>query len=155
MFAVIKTGGKQYKVRENDKVIVEKLPGNAGDTVNLTEVLALGEGAQVTLGSPVVQGATVTATILEQKQTDKVIVFKKKRRQGYRRKAGHRQEVTCLSIESISASGAPKAPKAKVETSVKAEPKKAEASVKAEKAPAKAPKKTEKAPKAASKTTKA
>ncbi len=98
MFAVIKTGGKQYKVAPNDVIRVEKLPGQAGDTVTLDQVLMVDDK----IGAPTVAGASVTATLLEQTRGDKVIIFKKKRRQNYRRKKGHRQELTVLRITGIA-----------------------------------------------------
>ncbi|MTJ83971.1 MAG: 50S ribosomal protein L21 [Telmatospirillum sp.] len=98
MFAVIKTGGKQYKVAPNDVIRVEKLPGQAGDTVTLDQVLMVGDK----VGAPLVEGASVTATLLEQTRADKVIIFKKKRRQNYRRKKGHRQELTVLRVTGIA-----------------------------------------------------
>jgi large subunit ribosomal protein L21 len=98
MFAVIKTGGKQYKVAPNDVIRVEKLPGQAGDTVTLDQVLMVDDK----VGAPTVAGASVTATLLEQTRGEKVIIFKKKRRQNYRRKKGHRQELTVLRITGIA-----------------------------------------------------
>jgi large subunit ribosomal protein L21 len=102
MFAVIKTGGKQYKVQPGAILKTEKLAGVAGDVVELTDVLAVsgGEG-DLRLGNPLVAGAKVTAVILEQKKDPKIIVFKKKRRHNYRRKKGHRQQVTLLKIQTI------------------------------------------------------
>lgn len=106
MFAVIKTGGKQYKVAENDVIIVEKLIAEAGSTVELADVLMLGEtGKAVKTASADLLKAAVFAEVLEQKRADKIIVFKKKRRHNYRRKAGHRQDQTVLRINGISASG--------------------------------------------------
>lgn len=98
MFAVIRTGGKQYKVAPNDVIRVEKLPGAAGDTVTLDDVIMVGEK----IGTPRVEGASVTATLLEQGRGEKIIVFKKKRRQNYRRKKGHRQDLTVLRITAIT-----------------------------------------------------
>ena len=98
MFAVIKTGGKQYKVAENDVIRVEKLPGQAGDTVTLDQVLMIDDA----VGAPLLAGASVTATVVEQTRGDKIIVFKKKRRQNYRRKKGHRQDLTVLRITGIA-----------------------------------------------------
>ncbi|GLQ07884.1 50S ribosomal protein L21 [Sneathiella chinensis] len=110
MFAVIKTGGKQYKVAKDDVIKVERLAGEAGDNVELDHVLAIsGDDGALSLGSPVLEGATVSATLLEQARADKIVVFKKKRRQNYRRKAGHRQDISVLRITDISASGAKKA----------------------------------------------
>ncbi len=105
MYAVIKTGGKQYRVSKNDVISVERLSGEAGDEIAFNDVLMVGEGAEATIGTPTVSGAKVTATVLEQARDDKVIVFKKKRRQGYRRKRGHRQAQTVLRIADISAGG--------------------------------------------------
>ena len=101
MFAVIRAGGKQYKVAANDVLFLEKLAGDSGDEVEFKEILALGEGASTTFGAPLVSGALVTATVLEQKQGDKVIVFKKRRRQNSRRKNGHRQLLTVVRIDGI------------------------------------------------------
>ncbi len=103
MYAVIRTGGKQYRVAKNDVIGVEKLPGAPGDRVEFGEVLMLGDGATTTLGAPLVEGARVEATILEQTRGPKIIVFKKKRRKHYRRKKGHRQDVTVLRITDIAA----------------------------------------------------
>ncbi len=111
MFAVIKTGGKQYKVAENDVISVEKLVAEAGATVELGDVLMIGEAGQAPkIASADLDKATVFAEVLEQTRGDKIIIFKKKRRQNYRRKAGHRQDLTVLRITGISATGAkPKA----------------------------------------------
>lgn len=141
MFAVIKTGGKQYKVAENDVICVEKLAAEAGSTVSLDDVLMIGEAGKAAKTAAADLGkAAVFAEVIEQSRADKIIVFKKKRRHGYRRKAGHRQQQTVLRITGISATGTKPAakkaaPAAKKETK-KAEPKKTEA----KKA---APKKTE------------
>ncbi len=106
MYAVIRTGGKQYKVAANDVISVEKLPGEAGETIGFDDVLMVGEGAEATIGTPLVDGARVEATILEQGRGPKVIVFKKQRRKGHRRKKGHRQDLTVLRITDIQATGA-------------------------------------------------
>ena len=106
MFAVIRTGGKQYKVATNDVIFVEKLPGEAGASIELADVLMVGTEDSVTAGSPTVAGASVTATVLEQKRDDKIIVFKKKRRHNYRRKNGHRQYLTVLRITDIATGAA-------------------------------------------------
>ena len=108
MYAVIKTGGKQYKVAKDDKLEVEKIAGEPGASVTLDSVLLLGDGADTTAGTPLVEGASVTAEVVEQKRTKKIIVFKKQRRKNYRRKHGHRQEVTLLKITDI-VTGAAKA----------------------------------------------
>ena len=102
MFAVIETGGRQYKVAQNDVIKVEKLEGSAGAKVTLANVLLVSDGSSTTVGTPTVAGASVTAEIVAQDRSDKVIIFKKKRRQNYRRKKGHRQDVTVLKITAIS-----------------------------------------------------
>ena len=99
MFAVVRTGGKQYKVQKDDIIEVEKLEGSEGDKVSLDEVLFV-DGK---IGAPLVKGAVVTATLHKQKRADKIVVFKKKRRQNYRRKKGHRQHLTVLKITDIKA----------------------------------------------------
>lgn len=103
MFAVIKTGGKQYKVAKDDVIIVEKLDAEEGKTVSFEDVLACGSGADVKVGEPLVKGAVVKGKIIEQRKGEKVIVFKKKRRQNYRRKRGHRQNETVVKITGITA----------------------------------------------------
>ncbi len=124
MFAVIKTGGKQYKVAKDDVIKVERLAGEAGDVLQLDQVLAIADDkGALTLGTPMLEGATVSATLLEQARADKIVVFKKKRRQNYRRKAGHRQDLSVLKITDISAKGAKKAAPKKAEEK-KAAPKK-------------------------------
>lgn len=125
MYAILKCGGKQLKVQQGDIVKVERLAEEAGSKVELTDILLVAEGDKVTVGTPMVEGAKVTATILEQKRDKKVIVFKKKRRQGYKLKKGHRQYVTILKVESVEVKGA-KAP-AKTTTAKKAPAKKAAA----------------------------
>lgn len=102
MFAVIRTGGKQYRVTPNAVLKVEKLEAEPGSTVTFTDVLAVGDADGLTLGGPVVVGALVTATVLGQDRLPKVIVFKKRRRQNSRRKAGHRQQVTVLRVTGIT-----------------------------------------------------
>lgn len=103
MFAVIRTGGKQYKVAEGDVIRVETLAGEAGDTLTLSDVLAVGTGGTLTLGAPTVSGASVSAKILGQDRADKIIIFKKRRRHNYRRKKGHKQHITVLKITGITA----------------------------------------------------
>jgi large subunit ribosomal protein L21 len=103
MFAVIRTGGKQYKVAKNDIIAVEKLDGEPGDPLEFAEVLMIGDGAEVATGVPLVAGAAVSATVVEQSRAAKIIVFKKKRRHNYRRKNGHRQYQTVLRIDEIRA----------------------------------------------------
>lgn len=102
MFAVVKTGGKQYKVAKNSIIKVEKIEGALGSKIELDQVLMLGESSKASfIGTPVVKGASVTAEIVKHFRDDKVIVFKKKRRQNYRRKTGHRQTLTELKILDI------------------------------------------------------
>jgi large subunit ribosomal protein L21 len=106
MFAVIKTGGKQYRVAQNDLIRVERLTGEAGDSVAFGEVLLVGDGDQSTVGTPTVAGASVAGTVVEHVKADKVIIFKKKRRHNYRRKKGHRQNLTVVRITGIALGGA-------------------------------------------------
>jgi large subunit ribosomal protein L21 len=153
MFAIVRTGGKQYRVAPGDKIVVEKLAGNAGDSVDLTDVLLAGEGSDLKS----TDGLIVGAEIIAQAKSDKVTVFKKRRRHNYRRKAGHRQQLTILKIVSIGGKKAEKkaAPKAEAAEKPAAAPAKAEKPA-AEKtaAPKKeaAPAKKEAAPKAAKST---
>jgi large subunit ribosomal protein L21 len=106
MFAVIRTGGKQYKVAKDDVIAVEKLAGEPGATIEFGEVLMVGDGATVSTGTPLLSGASVSATLVEQRRADKIIVFKKKRRHNYRRKNGHRQHQSVLRIDEIHLEGA-------------------------------------------------
>ncbi|MEL7128669.1 MAG: 50S ribosomal protein L21 [Pseudomonadota bacterium] len=134
MFAVIKTGGKQYKVAEDDEIIVEKLEGELGAEVTFDEVLLLGNGADTTVGAPLVSGARVVGEVSEQRKGDKIIIMKKRQRSTYRRKKGHRQLETVVKITSILADGK-KAP-SKKKTAPKAEPKTSEAPAAAASKPA-------------------
>ncbi len=102
MYAVIRTGGKQYKVASGDVIRVERLPAAKGETVALGEVLMLGDESGTEIGTPTVAGASVSAEVVDQVKADKVIVFKKKRRHNYRRKRGHRQPLTVLRITGIA-----------------------------------------------------
>ena len=102
-FAVIRTGGKQYRVTPNAVLTVEKLEAEPGATITFHDVLALGNESGLTLGAPTVPGASVTATVVQQTRGPKIIIFKKKRRQNYRRKRGHRQDLTVLRIADIAA----------------------------------------------------
>jgi large subunit ribosomal protein L21 len=129
MFAVFRTGGKQYKVAKNDIIRVETVPGSSGDLVEFTEVLMIGDGNETTVGKPLVAGATVAAALVDQIQADKVIIFKKKRRHNYRRKRGHRQMQTVLRVTEILTEGRKPTPVAEA----------APAAAKAEKTPAKKP----------------
>ncbi len=103
MFAVIKTGGKQYKVQKDDKLLVEKLEGEEGAKITLDEVLMIADGKTSKIGEPLVKGAKVEATVVAQTRGPKITVFKKKRRQNYRRKKGHRQDLTMIQITNIKA----------------------------------------------------
>ena len=100
MFAVIKTGGKQYKVAADDVIIIEKVAGEAGDAVTFDEVLLVG-GETTVVGAPTVAGASVSGTVVEQGRAKKVIIFKKRRRKHYRRRNGHRQDLTSVTIREI------------------------------------------------------
>jgi large subunit ribosomal protein L21 len=128
MFAVIKTGGKQYRVAANDLLKIEKLEANVGDIVVIDNVLAHGEGENVVFGAPFVAGATVAAEVVEQGKNRTVIAFKKRRRQNSRRKIGHRQLLTTVRISEILTDGA--------KPSKKAAAKPAKAAAKKEAAPA-------------------
>ncbi|MQA65614.1 MAG: 50S ribosomal protein L21 [Alphaproteobacteria bacterium] len=146
MYAVIRTGGKQYKVAENDVIAIERLEGAAGGELAFSEVLALHDGTKAKIGAPLVEGAQVLADVLEQRKGAKVIIFRKKRRQNYRRKKGHRQLETVVRITAILDAGQARPERKAVEAKPKAEP---EVTPKARKAPAKkaAPKRA--APKSA------
>jgi large subunit ribosomal protein L21 len=103
MFAVIKTGGKQYRVAGDQEIVVGKLVGEAGDKVEIGEVLMIADGDKMNIGAPMISGAKVTAEIVEQRRAPKVITIKKKPRNTYRRKIGHRQHETVIKITGISA----------------------------------------------------
>ena len=132
MYAVIKTGGKQYRVAANDKILIEKLEGAAGDRVNFTEVLMVSNGGTVDIGAPFLAGATVVGEIEKQARGPHIIIFKKRRRKHYRRRNGHRQDLTAVTITEILTGGAKPSAKA-------AAPKKAAVEAKAETAVAAAP----------------
>ncbi len=102
-YAVIETGGKQYRVKQGDVLDVELLEGSAGTKITLDRVLAVSNGTDLTVGTPVVAGASVAAEIVDQHRGEKVINFKKKRRKGYHRKVGHRQALTRLRVSAITA----------------------------------------------------
>ncbi|MFO0457403.1 MAG: 50S ribosomal protein L21 [Alphaproteobacteria bacterium] len=142
MYAVVQTGGKQYRVTAGDTFQVEKLAGNAGDTVKLERVLALMNNGKPLLGNPMIAGAVVEAQIIDTAKGEKVLIFKKKRRHNYRRKNGHRQTLTTLHVTNILYNGT---------SLVSAQPKKIEAEKKAAAAPAKAKKVTAAAKPAAKK----
>lgn len=129
MFAVIKTGGKQYKVAENDEIIVERLDGDEGAQVTFDEVLILGGDSGATIGAPTVAGASVVGEVSEQRKGAKVIIMKKRQRSTYRRKKGHRQHETVVKITSILADGK-KAPAKKAAAKPKVDAKPAAAAPK-------------------------
>ncbi len=118
MYAVIRTGGKQYRVEPNDRLRIGRLEGEPGATIDVGEVLVVGEGDTAHVGAPLVDGASVKLEVLEQARDGKIVVFKKKRRQNYRRKHGHQQDVTIVRVAEIAGPGGMKAaaeakPKAK------------------------------------------
>ena len=139
MFAVLKTGGKQYRVAKDDVIHVERLSGDAGAQVLFDQILLVGEGASATAGSPLVAGATVAATVLEHVLADKVIIFKKRRRHNYRRKRGHRQPLSLVRIDEILTDGAKPSPRkeAAPKPAKQAKPKAAESDDEDEAKPAK------------------
>ena len=128
MYAVIKTGGKQYRVAANDKILIEKLEGAAGDHVNFTNVLMVSNGGTVDIGAPFIAGATVVGEIEKQARGPHIIIFKKRRRKHYRRRNGHRQDLTSVIITEILTGGAKPSAKAKIEAKTEA---KTEAAVEA------------------------
>ena len=130
MYAVVKTGGKQYRVAKDDTILVEKLEANEGAQVTLDQVMMLGDGDNVTVGRPTVANATVEAQVVSQTRGPKILVFRRKRRKNHRRLQGHRQDLTLLKITDISSSGKPaakaaakKAPAAKKAVEKKTAPK--------------------------------
>ncbi|WOD44875.1 50S ribosomal protein L21 [Hwangdonia lutea] len=138
MYAIVEIAGHQFKVEKDQKVFVNRLQTEEGKKVDFDNVLLIGDGDKVTVGAPAIDGAQVSAKVLKHLKGDKVIVFKKKRRKGYRVKNGHRQSLTEIVIESIAASGAKKATPAKAEKAApKKEAKKVEPKAKAPKAEAK------------------
>src|SRR5690554_7260167 len=130
MYAIVEIAGQQFKVSKDQKVFVHRLDAEEGKSISFDKVLMLDDNGTITLGAPAIEGASVEAKVLQHPKRDKVIVFKKKRRKGYRKKNGHRQALTQIEIVSISATGAKAAP------AKKAEAKKEEATVD-KKAPAK------------------
>ena len=139
MYAVVKTGGKQYRVAKDDKILVERLEGEAGATIQLDNVMMVVDGEKVTVGTPQIAGASVAAEVVEQTRGPKIIIFRRKRRKNHRRTQGHRQDLTLLKITGISLDGKPAAAKkaAKKAAAPKAAAKKAAPKAAAKKAPAK------------------
>ena len=121
MYAIVEIAGQQFKVSKDQKVYVHRLSEDEGNKVSFDKVLLLDDNGSVTLGAPAIEGASVEAKVLQHLKGDKVIVFKKKRRKGYKKKNGHRQSLTQIIIEGIVASGAPKKTAPKKETAPKAE----------------------------------
>ena|SRR5690554_2750657 len=102
MYAIVEIAGKQYKAEQDKFLYTDKLEGEEGSSINFTNVLLVGNGDTTNVGAPILKGATISGKILSHHQGDKVIVFKKKRRKGYKKKNGHRQELTKVLIEKIS-----------------------------------------------------
>ena len=139
MYAVVSSGGKQYRVEAGNELILERVPGDAGASITFDRVLLVGDGEAVTVGTPTVDGATVSGTVLGEALGPKLIVFKFKQKATYRRKNGHRQHLTRVRIDEINAGGKGSKAKAKAETADEAAPEKAtkaETAEKAEKKPA-------------------
>ena len=154
MYALVRTGGKQYRVAKDDTILVERIAADEGAEVILDDVVMLGDGDKVTIGTPRVEGAAVSATVVSQTRGPKIIIFRRKRRKNHRRTQGHRQDLTLLKINAIAEDGKSLKPKAapakkaaaKEEAALKAAAKKAAAKKAAPKAEAKAaPKKAAKA----------
>lgn len=121
MYAVVKTGGKQYRVAKDDTILVEKLDGEEGQKVTLSDVMLLGEGDNVTVGTPVVANASVEAQVVSQTRGPKIIIFRRKRRKNHRRTQGHRQDLTLLKITDINTSAKKAAAPAKKAAAPKAD----------------------------------
>ena len=158
MYALVRTGGKQYRVAKDDTILVERIAADEGAEVILDDVVMLGDGDKVTIGTPRVEGAAVSATVVSQTRGPKIIIFRRKRRKNHRRTQGHRQDLTLLKINAIAEDGKslkPKAAPVKKATAKKAAPKaeakKAAAKKAAPKAEAKAAPKKAAAKKAAAK----
>ena len=159
MYALVRTGGKQYRVAKDDTILVERIAADEGAEVILDDVVMLGDGDKVTIGTPRVEGAAVSATVVSQTRGPKIIIFRRKRRKNHRRTQGHRQDLTLLKINAIAEDGKSLKPKAapakkaaaKKEAAPKAAAKKAAAKKAAPKAEAKAAPKKAAAKKAAPK----
>lgn len=120
MYAVLKSGGKQYKVEQGQVLRLEKLPGDVGSAIKFDQILMVGDGESIQIGQPLVDGASVEGHIVDQGRSKKIIVFKYKRRKRYRRKLGHRQQFTAIQIDSILTKGKPASKKAEPEKETKA-----------------------------------
>ena len=152
MYAVVKTGGKQYRVTKDDTILVEKLDADEGQTVTLSDVMLLGDGDKVTVGNPIVADASVEAQVVSQTRGPKIIIFRRKRRKNHRRTQGHRQDLTLLKITDINTSGKKAAPSKKAAAKPKTKPAAKKEAAPAKKAAAK-PETKPAAKKAAAKTT--
>jgi large subunit ribosomal protein L21 len=137
MYAVVNTGGKQYKVQQGEVLRIEKIPGDVGSPVTFDRVLMFSDGENVSIGQPVLDNVAVEGHIVQQGKAKKIIVFKYKRRKRYRRKQGHRQEFTAVQIDSIKEAGAESKEAPPVEKGLKPEVEKVDAEAKAEKVAAK------------------
>jgi large subunit ribosomal protein L21 len=159
MYALVKTGGKQYRVSKDDTILVERIAADEGAEVILDDIVMLGDGDKVTIGTPRVEGAAVSATVMRQTRGPKIIIFRRKRRKNHRRTQGHRQDLTLLKINAIAEDGKSLTPKAAPKKAAaktgeaKAAPKKSPAKKAAAKAEAKAAPKKAPAKKAAAKKT--
>jgi len=161
MYALVRTGGKQYRVAKDDTILVERIAADEGAEVILDDVVMLGDGDKVTIGTPRVEGAAVSATVVSQTRGPKIIIFRRKRRKNHRRTQGHRQDLTLLKINAIAEDGKSLKPKAapakkaaaKEQPALKAAAKKAAAKKAAPKAEAKAAPKKAAAKKTAAKKT--
>ena len=133
MYAVVKTGGKQYRVAKDDKIVVDHIDAEAGDSIVLDQVLMMVDGEKVNMGAPIIAGAAVGATVLRQTRGPKIMVFRRKRRKNFRRLRGHRQDLTLIQITDIAADGKikPTAPAPAAEAKPKAETAKTQATKKA------------------------
>ena len=138
MYAVVKTGGKQYRVTKDDTILVEKLDADEGQTVTLSDVMLLGDGDKVTVGTPVVADASVEAQVVSQTRGPKIIIFRRKRRKNHRRTQGHRQDLTLLKITDINTSGKKAAPAKKAAAKAEKKPAAKKEAALAKKAAAKA-----------------
>jgi len=161
MYALVRTGGKQYRVAKDDTILVERIAADEGAEVILDDVVMLGDGDKVTIGTPRVEGAAVSATVVSQTRGPKIIIFRRKRRKNHRRTQGHRQDLTLLKINAIAEDGKSLKPKAapakkaaaKEEAAPKAAAKKAAPKAEAKAAPKKAAAKKTAAKKTAAKKT--
>ena len=138
MYAVVKTGGKQYRVTKDDTILVEKLDADEGQTVTLSDVMLLGDDDKVTVGTPVVANASVEAQVVSQTRGPKIIIFRRKRRKNHRRTQGHRQDLTLLKITDINTSGKKAAPAKKAAAKAEKKPAAKKEAALAKKAAAKA-----------------